>query len=84
MKENKKEYAKIVYDWETDTTFNRTEKTSRLKFDIDFFGREKWNYDSSHNSFEKCKGFALKVLKLEGVSSIRVVESKTGEILFKK
>lgn len=80
----KKEFARIVYDWENGITLDRTKQKHKAEFDIDFFAKGKWNYDSSENSFKKCKNFALKVLKLNGVSSIRVVNSKTGEVLFKE
>jgi hypothetical protein len=75
-------YAKKVYDYERGIWIqDRTKLKSKMAFDVDFFGRGNWNYDSSTDSFEKAQDFAKKIIAKTGAHA-RVVESKTGKVIF--
>lgn len=79
----KKVYAKKVFDYIRGIWIeDRTKLKHRAKFDVDFFGRGQWNYDSSSNDLEKAKSFAKKVVAKTPAKFSRVVNSETGEVVF--
>ena len=75
--------AKKVFDYERGIWIeDRTKLHPTKKFDVDFYGRGAWNYDSSENDLEKAKDFAKKIISKTPSTSARVIEAKTGKVIF--
>ena len=83
-------YAKTIYDFETDETFDRTTQPHTYPYDIDLYvpkspnpkGR-RWIYVCSSKSLEEAKKDAKKVLRSIKYTpaTARIVESRTGRII---